>query len=352
MIWFEAFFEASGNLACVCVFLSFALVDADAILSSLSPFTTMSALDFVVVSNYSDDLKVLDLFVKYGPVTREVDCERCSSKCKISWGKRSAEGNTKPVYRCHKRGCTWRKSVFKGSIFEGTKLSLPQIWHLIAGYVRNRNNSFGEVMNISEHTASGFRQKINRKVQELLAEPEHAIIGGKGKVVQADETMVISGQRSSHLKALPDCPSNLPDNFPGAIWVVGAVVQGEGNQPIWAEVVPNRKAETMIEVFRRHVKPETFLLTDGHLSYPLVAKALNCEHHAVIHNDGVICQETGTNTQKIESFWAFLKHLLDKQWGTDRAHADLFVSEVVFYKRYLKDTPVEGLKMLLKKLFE
>lgn len=311
----------------------------------------MSNLDFVSVNNYGTNDQVVKLLIKYGAIVKEVDCKKCKTPCSIGSRKRGADGNQKPEFRCTKSGCSWRESILKGSIFEATKLTLPQVWHIIAMYVRNRENGVGEVMEITEQTMSSYRQKINKKVQELLAEPEHAMIGGKGLIVQSDETMVISGTKSSHLNQFPACPSNLPDNYPGAIWVVGGVVQGEGNMPLWAEVVPNRQATTMIEVFRRHVRPETFLITDGHLSYPIVAKALNCEHHAVIHKEGVICQETGTNTQKIESFWAFLKHLLDKQWGTDRAHAHLFVSEVVFYKRYLKDDPVGGLKLLLKKLF-
>ncbi len=208
-------------------------------------------------------------------------------------------------------------------------------------------------MEISEQTMSNYRQKINRKIKEFLSKPEQALIGGKGYVVQADETMLISGAKSSHLSNLPKgtCPSSLPDDFPGAIWGVGAIVQEEGNTPLWAEVVPNRKKETMIEVFRRHVKTETFLITDGHPCYPLVAKELGYEHHAVIHKEGVVCKDTGTSTQKIECFWSYLKHKLDVQSGTVRAHADLFVSEVIFSKRFLSGEPVDGLTLLIKIIF-
>lgn len=312
----------------------------------------MSSLDFVSFKKYGTADQVVELMIKYGAISKEVECKRCKTICSINNRKRSADGNQKHEFRCTKGGCGWKESILKGSIFEGTKLSLTQVWHIIATYVRGRENGVGEMMDISVQTMSNYRQKINRKIKVLLAQPEHAFIGGKGVVVQADETMLISGAASSHLIDLPDCPSNLPDNHPGAIWVVGAVVQGEGKMPLWAEVVPNRKAETMIELFSRHVRPETFLITDGHLCYPVVAKALKYDHHSVIHKEGVICQETGTNTQKIESFWAFLKHMLDRQCGTDRAHADLFVTEVVFNKRFLKDDPVGGLKLLLEKIFE
>lgn len=43
--------------------------------------------------------------------------------------------------------------------------------------------------------------------------------------------------------------------------------------------------------------------------------------------------------------------MLDVQCGTDRAHADFFVSEVIFSKRFLTGEPVDGLKMLIKIIF-
>ena len=62
----------------------------------------------------------------------------------------------------------------------------------------------------------------------------------------------------------------MDDDIDGAVWVVGATETNSRNA--FAVIVPNRECPTMVEVFRRFVRPGTIQQSDGHASYPVVAK--------------------------------------------------------------------------------
>lgn len=285
---------------------------------------------------------VVDRLLHFGVITPEYTCDRghCGKQASIKITKRN--GGEKGEYRCT---CGFRRSVLAGSIFEGSKLTYSQLWGAVSIYALRLPGSASELYDFSEETMSRFRQEFDSCARDILEAPRYQMIGGQGVRVQADETMLIGGQKGPCKKI----PSLEPDEYPGAIWVVGAVEEGDTRQA-WAEVVPDRSAVTMTALFRRHVRVGSILVTDGHRSYPQVAEDMGLQHIAVVHADNIV-DEDGNNTNSIESLWSLMGAM---NTGVTRDNAALFVSRVIFNKRFLprKGCKEAGVKLLLSKVFD
>jgi hypothetical protein len=128
--------------------------------------------------------------------------------------------------------------------------------------------------------------------------PEVIKIGGTGIRVQIDETAICNGLVVSN-------PSNRYDNIPKIQWIVGGVVEGNCRQ-FFLKLVPNRKWDTILEVFNECILPGTIIFTDDYPSYPRAVETFGSEHERVNHSLGVV-NETGGHTNQIENIWSHMK---------------------------------------------
>lgn len=296
---------------------------------------------YISYRSYNTTQKVVGLLIEYGAIPASIKCDRANcnnTECRIKFISRKERVLAK--YTC-KGSCSFTRALLNGSIFEGTKLSMDQVWHVLVGYIEVHKLKFGRCLEITETTMSLYNTALNQCAKTILNSAPYRMIGGKDVVVQADETYLISGKKGP----CGDIPSNAPDNTRNAIWVVGAIA--EGTQEVWAEVVPNRKKTTMAALFKRRVREGSILVTDGHPSYPFVARSCNYEHRKVIHKKERV-NEDGDHTNQIESFWSFLGSM---NKGVTRGNASLFVYRAVFTRRFLAQDQPDGLRLLLSEAF-
>jgi transposase len=100
--------------------------------------------------------------------------------------------------------------------------------------------------------------------------------------------------------------------------------------------VPNRRSNTLIEIIRDNVHPESILVTDGYPSYPAVDSNLSMDHLIVNHSVG-FRNENGDNTNSIENLWSHLKSNLKTAHGVKRSEMENFIVEFMFRKMYIKE---------------
>jgi hypothetical protein len=148
-------------------------------------------------------------------------------------------------------------------------------------------------------------------------------------------------------------PSNAYDELTNILWLVGGIEEGREGR-CFLRIVPNRRRETMTNVLRLNILPNSILVTDGHPSYPGAANDLNFDHIIVNHSEG-FTNSDGDHTNLIENLWSHLKTLMRGRHGILYENWNDFVAEFIFRKNFLRDhSPASMLnvyKIILQRLF-
>ena len=210
---------------------------------------------------------------------------------------------------CHKK-C----SIFNNSIFTRTKLSVCNALAIINEWapsttVTDAHNKLG----ISETTITNYYQTL----RDICNAEE--MIGGPDDIVEIDETML------SHAKY------NV-GRFPEQVWIVGGISRNTGD--CFAEVVPDRKADTLIPLIRKRVKKQTTIFTESWKAYDMLDEN-EYKHYTVNHSENFLNpNDRNINTQKIERMWRSLKQFKVKSYGVSYEEIDGHIAEFIFRKYY------------------
>lgn len=224
----------------------------------------------------------------------------------------------KKCFQCNV--CKHRISLFSDLKLSNPKIDLNVYFKCIYKWLENmaerdvlRNCQISKkaYQNIKKHLYEYSLQKI---------ENNKCLLGGTGKYVQVDETAIAHGK-------LPNYPSALSDETSGITWLVGIIE--EDSKTFYYEIVENRKQETMQALFKRYIKEETIIVTDGHLSYPGAVRANNCYHQVVNHSRG-FKNINGFHTNNIENLWSILKYEINKRRGVKKSALSTFLIEFKF----------------------
>ena len=76
---------------------------------------------------------------------------------------------------------------------------------------------------------------------------------------------------------------------------------------MFAEVVQNRNADTIIDVLGRHIASGSIVYTDCWRGYSSLAESLGVLHLTVNHSRNFVDPQTGVHTTGIEAVWGFMK---------------------------------------------
>jgi transposase-like protein len=195
------------------------------------------------------------------------------------------------TYRCRARNCRAKVSIFKKSFFSLSKLPCNQV--ILIGYFWLGGSSHSEIQRYTGHSTKTITSYINyfrQLVSESLANDD-AIIGGDNVVVEIDESKF--GKRKHNR-----------GHYVEGVWVIGGVERSE-ERKIFAEVVQERSASTLLDVIVRHVKPGTIIHTDMWKAYSDL-EAFGFVHHQVNHSINFVGDD-GTHTNTIEGTWNGIK---------------------------------------------
>jgi len=236
---------------------------------------------------YFSDLNVATDFVaqmkwENGPV-----CDRCGSVESYHLVKRR-------VWKC--KGCGRQYSVKVGTIFEDSPLGLdkwlPAVWLIANSKNGVSSHELGRALGVTQKSAWFMLHRIRLAMatgtfEKLsgIAEVDETFVGGKATNMHAK-------QRTEKITGTGGTDKTI---------VVGVLERGG---EVRAEVVPDRKAGTLMDFINENVEPNSTVYTDSHQGYAPVR--WNFEHGMTDHSLGEYVNGA-IHTNGIENFWSLLK---------------------------------------------
>jgi transposase len=118
---------------------------------------------------------------------------------------------------------------------------------------------------------------------------------------------------------------------------------------VWAEVVPNVEANTLMPLLRKRVAIGSVVCSDTFRSYTGVA-AKGYVHRLVKHDQQEYVDAQGNHINGLEGFWGYLKRRLAAKGGIRRERLPLYLAEYVWRYNY-RDMKIEDqIKLILSLL--
>ncbi|KAG0429306.1 hypothetical protein DMUE_5748 [Dictyocoela muelleri] len=268
-------------------------------------FSVAGALDYLVENEI---IKPTSTCILCGAITKLVIYrEYCSERI---------------LYRCSKNGCQRKYSI------TSFKCKLNVLINII--YFLMKNSSYDQIimyLNVSKKTIYAVKSKL-RNCYSLYISKRPVLLGGIGVIVEVDESVLC---RKGTIRS----PTSTDDKTPGTTWILGGIDNTQ-ERNFFVKRIKNREKDTLENAMEGLIGVGSKLHTDGHPSYPIVAKNLGLNHKVVIHSEGFKAPD-GTHTNNIEGFWAVLKSSMRKEHGVKRCNIDEWLEEYTFKKRYLNN---------------
>ena len=205
----------------------------------------------------------------------------------------------KKPYRSHSLGLVWRCPVntcrktigfSKDSVFENSRLAIEKCLKLILEFsLSHPVLEAAKSCEVNKNTAVSWH-KVLRDVCAFVFCADDAKLGGKGKIVEIDESLI--AKRKYHRGRL------IPQR-----WVLGFWERETSRG--FCTYVPSRNAETLISIIQRWVAPGTTIMTDQWGAYNSLSPC-GYDHRTVNHSQNFVSPE-GNHTQGIEGFWSKIK---------------------------------------------
>jgi hypothetical protein len=123
-------------------------------------------------------------------------------------------------------------------------------------------------------------------------------IGGVGKIVEIDEALF---RRMKYKKGKPK----------KQLWVIGGVERNSSGdmKKMFLQVVNNRQTNSLLDVIRQFVLPNTKIITDGWKGYDGL-KSVNNYSHEVVNHSIEFKNEDGYHTNNIEGMWMYVRRFI------------------------------------------
>ena len=101
------------------------------------------------------------------------------------------------------------------------------------------------------------------------------------------------------------------------------------NGQVWAEVVPNVEAKTLLPLLRKRVAAGSIVCSDTFKSYTGVA-ARGYVHRLVKHDQQEFSDGQGNHINGLEGFWGYLKRMLAAKGGIRQERLPLYIAEYIW----------------------
>lgn len=233
---------------------------------------------------------------------REVFCNSCGHSLHINSNKRVLDGFS---FRCQTRCCVdfkTYKTIRKNSFFENFTIPFKSIFKVILGYAtRQPRHSIQRGVNLSKPTLL----EITNKLIHLIPNVDFSFdkLGGPGKVVQVDETMLNYKCKSHRGRSATNRTDSLC-----------MVEYTDRITRCFAVVIPNKLQTTIVPIICSQVSSHSKIHTDEHGSYRNL-RLFSYLHGTVCHKYEFVNRINGVNTQGIESFHNELKLEIKRRKG-------------------------------------
>jgi transposase-like protein len=204
-------------------------------------------------------------------------------------------------FRCS-APCGSKLSLKYGSIFFDSRLPLA-VWNeFIELWILNVClKDIASRLAISLNTASSLAKTLRAKITKYIQSHDHGAIGGEGKTVEIDETVITKRKYQKGRKIKET-------------WLFGGIERGSGK--FFIVQVKNRGKSELLTAIKQHILPGTAIFSDEWASYKCLAKH-GYLHSTVCHKREFVAKsDPSVHTQNVENLWMRLKRVL-KAKGTN-----------------------------------
>lgn len=231
------------------------------------------------------------------------------------------------LFRCGRRDCRTSVSIFKDSFFAKNRITCSDA--LLIGYLWLCKCTYTSIILMTNHspnTITNYMKFFRELVIDTLEE-ETTIIGGENVIVEIDESKF--GKRKYHRGHRVE-----------GVWVVGGIERTE-EKKCFVVVVPDRSAETLLNIISEHVLPGSIVHTDLWKGYQGMEgmegmEEMNLSHLTVNHSKNFVDPITGTHTNTIEGLWNGIKlRIPPRNRNKDTIEDHLF--EFIWRKKHLNN---------------
>ena len=102
----------------------------------------------------------------------------------------------------------------------------------------------------------------------------------------------------------------------------------------YMELLPDRRAGTLLPIIQAHVKPGTIIASDEWRAYSNVGQLPNVAAHRTVNHSLNFVGPTGTHTQNIESYWNRAKIKFKNMRGVSEEQLPSYLDEFMWRERY------------------
>jgi transposase-like protein len=245
-----------------------------------------------------------------------VTCPKCGSK-EVSYI------STRRIWKCKQKHDHRQFSAKVGTIMEDSPIPLND-WLTAMWLVCNCRNG---VSSYEIARDIGVTQKsawfMAHRIRKAMQNGSFVKLGGTGGIVEVDETYI--GGKARNMHAVVRRRRNVKD-IGAKSMVMGAIERGG---KVYAQVVSNRKKETIKEVIFPAIEQGTTVHTDEFPAYIYAAKDAEFEHKVINHLERYV--DGNIHTNGIENFWSCLKRGLGGTYiAVEPFHLFRYVDEQAF----------------------
>lgn len=261
-----------------------------------------------------------------------VRCPRCGSEDVLFQEKYNR-------YQCGKKHSLRQFTLKTGTIFEDSPVSLDK-WLLAMWMVVNCKNGvssyeIGRAIGVTQKTAWFMDHRIRFALHQQVPTDK---MGGENSEVEVDETYIGGLARNMH-KDKRKAKFNGRTGGYGKVAVFGLLERNskKGKSKIRIQVIPDSWKDTVNEIIKNTVEPNTNIYSDEHGAYyHLGSEGFN--HAFVRHAEEYVRGNVHTNG--IENFWSLLKRGIKGTYvSVEPFHMFRYLDEQAyrFNERYLND---------------
>jgi transposase-like protein len=228
-------------------------------------------------------------------------CPHCGS---VDRATKLEGDSTRPgVWKCREPECRKPFSVTVGTLFERSHIPLNK-WllavHLLCASKKGISaHQLHRMLDVQYRTAWFMAHRIREAMRPLSVKDGGGPLGGKNKVVEADETYVGGKEANKHA-------SKRRHRGRGAVGkeAVFALVERRGR--VMSHHVPAVSAKTLRPILVRHASRKSYLMTDDSPIYPGIGDEF-AGHGSVNHSQEEYVRGVFWHTNTVENYFSILK---------------------------------------------
>ncbi|KCZ81208.1 hypothetical protein H312_01354 [Anncaliia algerae PRA339] len=196
------------------------------------------------------DLELIHFFMSENYLMKENNCFVCSNSLVLAKLNRSIDMYS---WRCMTKTCTKYKSYYtirKNSFFDGLKIGLRQIFLILLKYSCKLQRY--QIILSADNSAKTVKKILKKFVMKIpITDFSNNKLGGPGKIVQIDETMLNYKCKSHRGRS----PENKTDSL-CIVEVSDKILRA------YATIISKKKETTIIPIIRNQVASNSMIWTD------------------------------------------------------------------------------------------